>query len=169
MKIKKFKFKHKKLFYFYKNKINKNYIVLYKIYRFIQKLLSKKGKILFILPSEENYLKINKKIVKIIKKNKQIYRFDIKNKPGFLTNLSELNNQTFMIGNKRPNLIFILSNNLISINPVIKESLLLKIPIISIFESQKMYPDITFPIIAKLNKKILIFFYFFIANILTKK
>ena len=53
---------------FYKININNNLINLNKIYFFLTLNIKKKGKILFILPDEKQYLAINKKFIVILKK-----------------------------------------------------------------------------------------------------
>jgi len=152
--------------FFYKININNNFINLNKIYFFLTHVLKKKGKILFILPNEKQYFDINNKFIVILKKYKQWYilpKAKSKNKvrPGLLTNLIKLN---LIKSKKYPDVIFIFNTNKSFTENIIKESLLLKIPIVSITNFDFKNKFITYSLILK--PKLIFFYYIFVANLL---
>ena len=151
---------------FYKININNNLINLNKIYFFLTLTLKKKGKILFILPDEKQYLAINKKFIVILKKYKHWYilpntKYKKKFRPGLLTNLIRLN---LIKSKKYPDVIFIFNTNKSFTENIIKESLLLKIPIISTTNFDFKNKFTTYSLILK--TKLIFFYYIFLSNLL---
>ena len=138
-----------------------NTIYLNKIYKFIKKLLEKKGKILFILPDDFIYKQINKNFITLLKKYNHFYSCseNIINGPGLITNLKTLREHK-KTDIKKFHLIFILNTEISYTENIIKEATLLQIPVISIVNYKINIINITYPTISDINLQTLMFYYF---------
>lgn len=131
---------------------------------FIKCILKGNGKVLFILPNNPNYIKVNSKFINIIKQYQHSYILQYnKNKPGFLTNY-KINSK-----NKKINLVLIFHCKSDSYyRNIIKESNLMNIPIFSFINIKDELKSINFPVISNINKKSLSFFYYLIITLIKK-
>ena len=147
----------------YKLKKKTNQFNLIKIYNFISLILLKKGKILFILPESYN----NDIFIHILNKTKHFYIFGKNNKPGSISNFLNLKNKKTNL-KKLPDLVFILNTNYKQINTILKESMHLKIPIISIINYELNFSITNFKLVGDINHINLKFYYLFLSKILLK-
>jgi len=125
--------------------------------------LLKKGKILFILPESYN----NDIFIHILNKTKHFYIFGKNNKPGSISNFLNLKNKKTNL-KKLPDLVFILNTNYKQINTILKESMHLKIPIISIINYELNFSITNFKLVGDINHINLKFYYLFLSKILLK-
>jgi ribosomal protein S2 len=161
-------------------KFNINIIQLYKIIKIMVSILSKGGKILFILSNNTQYnLNLNNSLIKYIIKSDNFYFINTWI-PGFLTNLSQYtkilnkNNVTQLIQfqgikniKKLPDLIFFFNDNTTEINLILKEVINLKIPFCGFVPMNYKNNNINFLFnLKKLNKKTIIFIYLILEQIL---
>lgn len=146
--------------------LNKNLNFLFKILSLVTLIIQKKGKILFILPIGKKYNSINKKFIKILDKYSHYHISSyIQNKPGILTNYMFVTDKNTT--KKNPDLIFIFGNNSnFYYRNIIKESLLMNIPIVNVINYRNAYTDIAYPVLSELKLNNIIFFYFLLTNII---
>ena len=163
----------------------KNLYDLRSIYYLVRfHFITNPNNILFILPEEKKYEKINKEFIEIFNLYdiNFIHNKSFKKVLGFLTNFKQLNIvQNKNLKNKKPSLIIMFNTDDFYKNGVIKEADLLNIPIISLKSSDTICSKLYMPLIGNLNYKTFNFYHhffwgiiyynnFFIKNdILTKK